>query len=149
MKKIILTFGLFLLSTAAFAQTDSHMQAVNKLMEAMDMENQISESADRMLNLQAQAMPQMAAYKDVMSDFFHKYINWENLSDDIKKVYKESFTEQEIRDLIAFYQTETGQKLAKISPELTEKTAKISQQMVMEHQAELRRKIMKAMEASN
>ena len=149
MKKIALTLCLFLLSTAAFAQTDSHTQAVNELMEAMDMENQISESADRMLNLQAQAMPQMAAYKDVMSDFFHKYINWENLGDDVKQVYKESFTEKEIRDLIAFYKTDTGQKLAKISPELTEKTARISQQMVMKHQAELQRKIMKAMENGN
>lgn len=35
-------------------------------------------------------------------------------------IYAERFTHQEIRDMIAFYQTPTGRKLASISPELTQ-----------------------------
>lgn len=146
MKKILLLSCFVLISSISFAQTTSHDQAVNELMEVMNMEQQISKNAIRMFEVQAQAMPQIAQFKDVMMDFFHKYINWQSMGDDIKKVYKDLFTEQEIRALIAFYQTETGQKLISVTPELTTRLATISQQIVLEHKAELQQNIMNAVQ---
>ena len=146
MKKLLFTFCLILFCSSLYAQEDSHMQAVDELMDAMHMKQQVEESAERMLKVQAQSMPQIAQYKDVMEAFFDKYINWETVGDEIKKVYKESFTEQEIQDLITFYESDIGQKYAKSMPKITEKTALISQGIVMEHQAELQQKIMDSMQ---
>ncbi|WP_138429143.1 DUF2059 domain-containing protein [Fodinibius saliphilus] len=148
MKKILLTVFLFIFSATAFAQIDSHMQAVNELMEVMHMKEQITESADRMLKLQVQASPQMAQHQDIMSDFFHKYINWKNIGDDIKKVYKETFTEDEIRELTAFYNSDIGQKYARLTPTITEETAKITQGVIKDHQMELQQKIMRNMQGN-
>ena len=61
---------MILFYCSGFAQTDSHSRAVNELVEVMHLKDQITESANRMLNLQIQAMPQMAPYKDTMSEFF-------------------------------------------------------------------------------
>lgn len=146
MKKIILTFAILLFASVGFAQTDSHTQAVNELMEVMNMKQQMEESAERMFALQAKQMPQIAQYKDIMLEFFNKYINWETIGEDVKQVYKNSFTEEEVRDLIAFFKTETGQKFTKQNPEINQKIAEISQSIVMQHQAELQGKIMEAME---
>ncbi|NGP88571.1 DUF2059 domain-containing protein [Fodinibius halophilus] len=124
------------------------MQAVNELMDAMNMEKQITESADRMLKLQAQSMPQMAQHQEIMSEFFHKYINWESIGEDIKKVYKETFSEKEIRELTTFYKSDIGQKYARLTPTITEKTAKITQGVIMDHQMELQQKIMQKMQGN-
>ena len=145
MKSLFTSFIFLFISITCFAQTDSHMQAVDELMETMHMEQQIKESADRMLKVQAQSMPQMAQYQDVMKEFFNKYITWEKLGDKIKQVYKESFTEEEIREITEFYKTDIGQKMARITPEISEKQALISQNIVMENQAELQQMIMDAM----
>lgn len=146
MKKVILTFAFLIFASVGFAQTDSHTQAVNELMEVMNMKQQMEESAERMFELQAKQMPQIAQYKDIMLDFFNKYINWETIGEDIKQVYKNSFTEEEIRDLIAFFKTDTGQKFTTQNPEINQQIAEISQSIVMQHQAELQGKIMEAMQ---
>ena len=145
MKSLLATTIFLFMSITCIAQTDSHMQAVNELMEAMHMEQQLKESTERTIKVQAQSMPQVAQYQDVMKEFFNKYITWEKLGDDIKKAYKESFTEQEIRDLTSFFKTESGQKYAKIMPELSEKLALMSNAVVMENQFELQQMIMDAM----
>lgn len=54
------------------------MQAVDKLMEAMHMKEQIAGSTNRMMNVQLQSMPQLAPYKGTMSEFFDKYVSWKN-----------------------------------------------------------------------
>lgn len=146
MKKAILTFSFLILASVGFAQTDSHTQAVNELMEVMNMKQQMEESAERMFELQARQMPQIAQYKEIMLEFFNKYINWETIGEDVKQVYKNSFTEAEIRDLIAFFKTDTGQKFTTQNPEINQKIAEISQNIVMQHQTELQNRIMQAVQ---
>lgn len=147
MKKTLLLLCLLFTASTAFAQSKS--DAVNKLMNVMQMKQQIEKSAEKMIEIQMQARPQMAKYKDVMLNFFNKYLTWERLGDDVKETYSNLFTEQEIRALIDFYQTPTGQKLIKVKTKLSTKMAKISQQVVMAHQAELRQAIMDAMQSGS
>lgn len=144
MKKYIFCLCFVFIASLGFAQSNSEKEAVNELVQVMNLKQQINESAERMFEVQAKAMPQIVQYKDVMMDFFKKYLNWETMGEKIKQVYAESFTEEEIRDLIAFYKTDTGQKLVKVQPTITTKMASISQGIVMEHQMELRQKIMDA-----
>lgn len=149
MKKVIITFCLILLASVSFAQSNAETQAVNELMKVMNLEQQINESAERMFEVQSKAMPQILPYKDVMLDFFHKYINWDSLGVQIKKIYTDTFTEAELSDLVVFYKTDTGQKLVKSQPIITSKMASISQNAVMEHQMELQQSIMNAVQSKN
>ncbi len=109
----------------------------------------MSESADRMFELQAKQMPQITQYKEIMTEFFNKYINWDTIGEDVKEIYKNSFTESEIEDLIAFFSTETGQKFVMTNPEIQQKIAELTQGIVMKHQAELQQKIMESMQDQN
>lgn len=149
MKKIIITSCLMFIASVSFAQSNAETQAVNELMKVMNLEQQINESAERMFEVQSKAMPQILPYKDVMLDFFHKYINWDTLGEQIKKVYTDTFTEAELSDLVVFYKTDTGQKLVKSQPIITSKMASISQNAVMEHQVELQQSIMNAVQNKN
>jgi|AntRauTorcE11897_2_1112592.scaffolds.fasta_scaffold27034_2 hypothetical protein len=146
MKKLVLTLTLVLFSSALYAQEDSHMQAVNELVDVMHMEQQMNESAERMFEMQAKQMPQIKQYEDVMMEFFNKYITWEKIGDQVKQVYKNNFSEQQLRELIDFMETDTGQAFAKKSPTVMQEVASISQGIVMEHQQELTQKMMEAMQ---
>ena len=146
MKKIILVFCFGILCSPAFAQSSSEGQAIDDLMEVLNFEKQLEQSAERMFDMQVKAMPQIAQFKDVMMDFFDKHVTWDKLGDDIKSVYADLFTEQEVRDLIAFYKTPTGKKMVEKMPALQARLAQVSQQAVLEHRAELQQKIRTAMQ---
>ena len=120
---------------------DSHTKAVVELMSIIDMEDVLEESIEVVLNIQISQNPNLKKYKDVMIEFFNKYMSWESLKDDFIKIYKEEFTENEIKDLIEFYKTETGKKAMKKMPILMQKGSMIGQQRVQENIHELERMI--------
>ena len=138
---------LVLLASSLYAQQDSHMQAVNEFIEVTQMKGNLGQASERMINLQIEAMPQMAQFKDVLIKFHNKYVTWDRMSDKIKNVYKKNYTEQEIRDIIAFYKTDTGQKFAKRNQKVAFQIMRISQQQAMKHQAKLREMIMNAVQS--
>jgi len=49
----------------------------------------------------------------------------------------EQFTEEELKDITRFYQTPSGKKMARLTPELTAKGAMLGQQEVQAHLGEL------------
>jgi TonB family protein len=54
-------------------------------------------------------------------------------------VYGEAFTTQELRELVAFYRTPTGQVLARKLPELSQKASAAGQQVVLQMLPELQK----------
>lgn len=79
-----------------------------------------------------------------MSKFFAKYLNWENLKDDFIQIYCDAYTEQELKEIYAFYQTPAGRKMVAKTPELTVKGMTITAAKVQANQAELQRMIQEA-----
>ncbi len=135
MKYLSLTILIALMCmTACQAQTeDSHTAAVNELLSIMDMEAMLSETINASLDMQIQQNPALAQYREVMLEFFDKYMSWETLKDDFIKIYKAEFTEKEIRDLIAFYKTDTGKKAMQKIPVLFQKGAAVGQKRVQDN----------------
>lgn len=64
-------------------------------------------------------------------------ISWERMEPRMIDVYVAAFTEEEIRDQIAFYKTPTGQKTVQQMPMLIQGTLKVGLELAQEHQAEL------------
>ncbi|MBO4790240.1 MAG: DUF2059 domain-containing protein [Oxalobacter sp.] len=64
------------------------------------------------------------AAKKCLEDYrkmIHDTLGWESLKPEYVRIYRESFTEEELKDLTAFYQTPTGRMLIEKTPVLESK----------------------------
>ncbi len=145
-KKALVTAVLVIvvgsLCTVAEAYTKSHIRAAEELLLVMEMPEMVSEMVDMVIESQFQQIPEMAQLEDVFRNFFAKHFSWERLRNHYIQIYVEAFTEQELREIIAFYQTETGKKLLRLGPELTSKSMILGQEIVIEHMPELEQMIL-------
>ena len=135
---VILIAAVTLLnSTPARADEASHRQATETLLGTMQMESLLNQSVDQMLQMQVQQNPAIAPYQQEMKAFFGKYMSWATLKDDMVKIYMAEFTEPEVKELAAFYQTPLGKKTIQRMPALMAKGAEMGQRRVQEHLPEL------------
>jgi len=125
----------------AFAQEpqNSHEKAAQELLESMDLEKNFSQTIDAMLDLQIQQNPALAQHRGAMKEFFDKYMSWSSLEGDFIKLYAEAFTEQELKELNVFYQSDVGKKSIRLMPEMTRKGGEIGQRRVNENIHELKK----------
>ena len=151
MKKLLLTvLAAVSCSVAAFAGTADPKEIVREdvlvayeFMEAAGMAHQFNQMIAMSL----------AEYEDTpaakpMREFFNKYLSFESLKADLAKLYLESFSVEEIKQLTAFYQTELGKQVGSQMPVLTQKSMLLGQQRVMEHMDELEEAIRQVMDNS-
>ncbi len=90
-----------------------------------------------------------APLRKVLTDFFNKYLNYEDIKKEYADLYLEYFTPAEIKELIAFYRTETGKKIARLQPTLGVRGAKIGENAVKKHLPELREAVRAAFNEKN
>ncbi len=133
-------------SSIGYASSDSHKKAASDLLEAMHFNELLSQTVDSMLQLQLQQNPQLRPFKGTIKKFFNKYMSGDSLQDDFVRLYTETFSEQELIEVLHFYKTPTGQKLLKATPELTSRGAAIGQKRVKENMSELKEMIAKEAE---
>jgi len=125
-----------LMSLTPLVIADANSEA-KKLLDIMNMEIMLQESIDLSLNAQIQANPAIAPLKDVMNEFLEKYMSYDSLEDDLIKIYAETFTEAELKEINAFYLTPTGKKVVHTMPQLMNKGGELGMQRVQENMAEL------------
>jgi len=123
---------------------DSLRAAVERLLAVMGMESILSQGIDQMLALQLQQQPDLAPLEPTLRAFLNKYMSWPSLKDDFIRLYSETFTTEEVRDLIIFYRTPTGQKALRKAPELMMKGGQLGSQRVQDNRAELEQMIEEA-----
>ncbi|WP_420457336.1 DUF2059 domain-containing protein [Rubrivirga sp.] len=145
MARLLLTFVLVALASAASAQdvSASHRAAAEELLELAGVETALASSLDLMIGAQIQQNPDLLPFEDVMRDFLAEHLSFESLREDIVAIYVETFTEPELRDLSAFYRTETGQKSVRLMPQVMARSMALGQQAVVEHQDELERRVLR------
>jgi uncharacterized protein len=56
-----------------------------------------------------------------------KAIGWDKLKPDMVKLYTTNFSESELKDLVAFYQSPLGKKVLEKMPQLTQQSAQMTQ----------------------
>ncbi len=150
MKSMLLAaiFALLAVSPVLTAQeiSASHLKTAAELLEAMQLKESTLESIDVSIEAMIRQMPQLAEVKDVIRTFMRKYLTWETLSEHYSRFYAEAFTEQELREITAFYRTETGRKAARLTPTLLNKGMMLGQELVQEHMPELQQLIQENMQ---
>ena len=144
MKLLTIAVFAFVASTQARADTASHRAAAESVLSLMNMDVVLAQAIDQTLKVEIQANPSIAPYEKQMRAFFAKYMSWASLKNDFVTIYADEFTEEELKQIGAFYRTPAGQKAVQKLPVLLAKGAALGQQRVQDHMAELRDSIMNA-----
>ncbi|MBX2823159.1 MAG: DUF2059 domain-containing protein [Gammaproteobacteria bacterium] len=114
------------------------------LLEVMNMESVLEQSIEQMLDLQIQQNPAIGQFREIMLSFLAKHMSYESMKPDMVKMYADSFTADELRDMIAFNQTATGQKALRLLPSLMQEGAALGATRVQENLGELQQMIEEA-----
>jgi hypothetical protein len=123
--------------------------AARELVELTNLEHEMMAGATAMMDAMVLQSPQLEDYRDVILAWAQSVLSWEVFGPKFVRMYAEAFTEQELRDLIAFYRTPTGKKALTLLPELFSQGAQMGaiearsrqselQQMIQRRAAELR-----------
>ncbi len=139
MKSLLFVILITLFSIPALAQdiSESHLQASEELLVQMNMQEVMNQAIDDIIDAQLRQAPDLLPFEDILKSFMQKHMSWENLRDVYVQIYAEQFTESELREITAFYQTETGQKAVRLTPVLMQKGMMIGEQVVAENLPEL------------
>ena len=140
MPKQLLVLCLLLTPFVASAEIDSHHEATVELMEVM-------RAAEIMDQFYAQFEPMFTGMSDELAltpeqrqmaerqtqetlQIMREVLNWSIMEPYMVEAYMNVYSEEEIREIIAFYRTPTGQKMLDRMPELMQESMRVSQQMI-------------------
>jgi hypothetical protein len=146
MRGIIAIVALVLAAASpAVAQTyvpsTSHERAVVELLELTRTKETTAAATEMMVENMVSQNPVLAQFRDVFVDFFKEYSKWEELLPEYVRIYREAFSEAELRELIAFYKTPVGRKSIELMPRLMQEGAALGQKQIQPHLPELERRI--------
>lgn len=133
----MIAVAFLVFSPASGADETSHRQAAEELLRYTNVEKQLQGAIEQTVDIQVKANPQLAPRAGVLKKFFSKYMSWESLKDDIIKIYTDAFTENELKQITAFYKTPVGKKMLERTPEIMGKSMQLGVRRVQENQADL------------
>ena len=141
LKYFTTAFLLLLLPAPALyaAEADAHLQQVKTLFRLTQMEQKVNESIDTIMQLQMSQNPQLSKHKAEMRGFFERQIGWTALKSHITDMYLRTFTEEELKNINAFYITPTGQKVINTLPTLVQERNQLAMQRIQQNIGELQK----------
>ena len=144
-RALLAALAFFVWAPYAVAQEPSadHLRAAEEFLEHLHTRAVIEATIDSTLASQLRANPDLAPYEDVMRAFLRKYMGWHRLKGPMARIYAQAFTAEELRELTAFYRTETGRKAALLGPTLVVRGMALGEAAVEGHLPELE-KLMRA-----
>jgi hypothetical protein len=120
------------------ADDQSHLEQVDILFKLTRMEQKINESVEQVARLQLQQNPNIDAEKRAqLMAFLQRQIGWDAVKADLYEMYMQTFTEDELKTINAFYITTTGQKVIVIVPQLVQERNRLAMQRLQENIGEL------------
>lgn len=125
-----------LLCNSAVADTSvsaSHKQAAVDLIDLMGLEEQMMGGASAMVDVMSSQSPELRPYGDVILEWAESIMTWETFGPQMTDIYVRAFSENELRDLVAFYKTPTGKKAISLMPELMQEGAQLGANEAQKH----------------
>jgi uncharacterized protein len=89
-----------------------------------------------------------AAVMPALRAWVGKYLAWRDLEPEYVRLYASLYTEEQMRDIAAFFRTPTGRRVSEVAPELVVRTSAIAQSRVAAHVSELTAAVAQAVSAS-
>lgn len=141
-RRIGLVAALVLATIAGGAHAAASPESVEKLMQVMKVQQQLetiySQTLPAMQNVMRQSLGGQMQSADAERMFnavmprvnavIRDELSWARLKPDFATIYAETFTQQEIDGLIAFYQGPIGSALVNKLPQLSQRSMQMMQQ---------------------
>jgi hypothetical protein len=141
MLRISLLLAL-LISFATQAQNDTEKDNLDKLFEAMQMDVMMDTMFSQMQSaymegmqdteLSSEELAVIEKYQGQVTDLMREELSWQAMSVDIKQIYRQNFTEQEIADILAFYQSPAGQSVLRTMPVVMQESMQLGQNLAQQ-----------------
>ncbi len=126
MKKLVLLAAAVVISLSSMGQ-DSYAKTLKEYFKASGQQETFNSVIDQVIGMYKQQMPNVdAASWDMMADEF-KGSSMDELSVMLADVYKKHLSEKELKQIIEFYGSEVGQKLAAETPAITSESMTVGQ----------------------
>jgi uncharacterized protein len=109
------------------------MQITNFDQMMTTMRQQVSASIEQSIGIAnscAASQPVFGEFTQALGDKLADALTSPEFKVDVASVYAETFDEQELRDIIAFYQSPLGRKMLAKMPELMQRSTQISQERI-------------------
>ena len=97
--------------------------------------------------MQMQQNPELTPQESIVRSFLERNIGWQAQRPNLVAMYLASFTEEELKQMNAFYVTPVGQKVLTRVPELVEARNRLVAQRLQERIGELQQALESAAEA--
>ena len=106
----LITVALMLAPVVALGDEQSHRKAAENLLLAMEVDKSLPKVVEQVVETQVQKNPQLASQREVLQRFLTAYLHWESVKEETITAYTHEFTEPELQQLTAFYQTPPGEE---------------------------------------
>ena len=137
-----------LVCSIAAADEASHREAAFRILDITKGERSMQTGLKMMIDpivagMKQSGMPEEAVQevKQAINEWFVHELKWADLKPKIAGSYMQHFTEPELKELLAFYQTPTGQKALEKLPLVTKEGSEISIEYVKGKQESLKGKL--------
>ena len=143
-KGLLFLAAFFLLTFGAQAQSAEFKASVRKLMAVSGSDatlKMIPEQILSMIEQQAPALPESVKV-EIQAMFSEEALL--SLMDRMVPIYAKYYTQQDMDDLIAFYDTPLGKKLSTVQPQITLESMSVAQQWAAEIGQKVASKIMQS-----
>ncbi len=138
MRKILIVLGLLVsFGITSYADEAAHKELVEQLFTVTNMQEGFDSTCNEIIDMQIKSNPMMAPFKGAITDFFKKYMSWDSLKPEIINLYMQTFTEDELRDIVSFLSSPVGIMYTEKSFDLTLKCMDFGQKRVNENMGEL------------
>ena len=134
----LITVALMLAPVVALGDEQSHRKAAENLLLALEVDKSLPKVVEQVVETQVQHNPQLAPQRDVLQRFLTTYVNWDSVKEETITAYAHEFTEPELQQLTAFYQTPLGKKAHEKLPQLAFIAGQVGLKQAQAHETELR-----------
>ncbi len=134
----LLTFSILLLPLSA--QEEKELTPIDQLLKLIEFEESVITGGEATFGIVEKSLEGQGLNKKEMAEVKEAFMNYmgivasdPKLKAKTKEAYEQTFTEDEILDLIAFYQTSTGKKTIHALPTLMQSVMATSQEIAQLH----------------
>lgn len=151
LRALALACGALLLPVCLTAQpattpiAPSHMAAARAFVDALRLSEVAAAGVNVSIDEQVRANPALEPFRTTMKEWGIALFTTDEAKNAFAEVYASTFTESELRQLVAFYQTPLGQKVAASQATLTARGAEIGRNLAQAHQADLMARVQSQM----
>jgi uncharacterized protein len=161
----VIVLSLSMLVSTAYGDNTSQRMTAEDLLQTMKIDQMMKPLFEQMRSMMEQQFMRLGAsedmkpilkkYNDKLFNTIEETVNWKTMKEDLIGIYVNTFNEDELKAMLAFYKSPVGQsviqkmpavmqesaaKMQKRLPELQEKVRKISEEMAAEIKTEMEKK---------